>query len=74
MQAIALPSPFMGERKSKTEAATIGLRLDPDLLRRIRAYAQAHKFKPSLTSLINDAMLEWLERHEAEVEMPKPKK
>jgi hypothetical protein len=57
----------MAERKYKSKAATIGLRLDPELLRQMREYANAHPFQPPLTGLINDALRDWIAKHKGEV-------
>ena len=66
MSSFPVASTCMAERKANA-SGTIGLRLDPSLLSRMREYANLHPLQPSLTTLLNNAMREWLERHEAEI-------
>jgi hypothetical protein len=54
----------MAAKKPATQQ--MGLRLDAELLDKLREYANAHPYKPSLTSLINAAMREWIASHPVE--------
>lgn len=66
MVSCLLDSPVMPAKK-KDEVEQIGLRLKKANMMRLRQYANAHPFHPSLTQLVDAAIAEWLDVHESEV-------
>jgi hypothetical protein len=71
-----IASPVMAKREpAREETELTAFRLRGSLLKRIRAYANAHRLQPSLAQIVNAAIDEWLDRHEDELgEEKKPAK
>jgi hypothetical protein len=72
MISTALDCPDMAKEQHGKSVQQMGLRLNKQQLDRLRAYANAHPMQPSLTTLIDMAIGEWLANHESEIAPPRP--
>lgn len=66
--------PPMARREAGPKTDQINFRLKVATIERMERYKQRHPLHPTLTSIVEAGVNDWLDRHEPELPPPKPKR